>query len=243
MKILTIANKFINKLVFGYKASSKSYIKYLRENGALVGNGVYFYNSPSINIATTELYLLEIGNNVQITSGVSILTHDYGWAVTKGIYADVLGSARPIKIGNNVYIGSNATILAGSVIEDNCIIGANSLVNGHIPSGSVAVGNPCKVIYTIDEYHKRRIKEQEKEAVAIIQMYYNHIGKIPSKEVLNEHFWLFENEKDCLPKEFINQNNLILGSEEQTWINFSKHEKAFKNYDELVNYALSRRGN
>ncbi|NJN50340.1 MAG: hypothetical protein HC798_04355 [Polaribacter sp.] len=51
-----------------------------------------------------------------------------------------------MKIGNHVWIGANSTILPEVSIGDNVIIGANSLVNKDIPSNSVAVGNPCKVI-------------------------------------------------------------------------------------------------
>ena len=51
-----------------------------------------------------------------------------------------------IKIGNNVWIGANVTILPGVTIGDNTVIGAGSVVNRDIPSGVVAVGNPCRVI-------------------------------------------------------------------------------------------------
>lgn len=57
--------------------------------------------------------------------------------------------AKPITIGNNVWIGGNVTVLAGVTIGDNVVIGAGSLVNKNIPANSVAVGNPCKVIKEI----------------------------------------------------------------------------------------------
>lgn len=52
----------------------------------------------------------------------------------------------PIRIGNNVWIGANCTILPGVEIGDNTVIGAGSVVTKSIPSHSIAVGNPCKVI-------------------------------------------------------------------------------------------------
>lgn len=52
----------------------------------------------------------------------------------------------PIRIGKNVWIGSNCVILPGVEIGDNAIIGAGSIVTKNIPGNSVAVGNPCKVI-------------------------------------------------------------------------------------------------
>lgn len=54
-------------------------------------------------------------------------------------------------IGNNVYVGSNSTVIGNITIGDNVIIGAGSVVVKDIPSNSVAVGNPAKVIRTLEE--------------------------------------------------------------------------------------------
>ncbi|MBQ6976831.1 MAG: sugar O-acetyltransferase [Selenomonadaceae bacterium] len=53
--------------------------------------------------------------------------------------------AKPISIGNNVWIGADVSILPGVTIGDNCVIGAKSLVSKDIPSNVLAFGNPCKV--------------------------------------------------------------------------------------------------
>lgn len=57
--------------------------------------------------------------------------------------------ARPITIGNNVWIGGNVCILPGVTIGDNTVIGAGSVVTQDIPPNVVAAGNPCKVIRQI----------------------------------------------------------------------------------------------
>ncbi len=57
--------------------------------------------------------------------------------------------AEPVTIGNNVWIGGSVTILPGVTIGDNVTIGAGSVVTKDIPSNSIAVGNPCKVIKTL----------------------------------------------------------------------------------------------
>ncbi len=54
--------------------------------------------------------------------------------------------AKPVTIGNNVWIGGSVTILPGVTIGDNVTIGAGSVVVSDIPSDTVAVGYPCKVI-------------------------------------------------------------------------------------------------
>ena len=58
--------------------------------------------------------------------------------------------ARPVSIGDNVWIGGSVTILPGVSIGDNVTIGAGSVVVTDIPSNSIAVGNPCKVIKQIE---------------------------------------------------------------------------------------------
>jgi len=58
--------------------------------------------------------------------------------------------AEPIVIGNDVWIGAQACILAGVHIGDGSVIGAGSVVTKDIPAGVVAAGNPCRVIRKID---------------------------------------------------------------------------------------------
>lgn len=59
--------------------------------------------------------------------------------------------AKPIKVGNNVWIGANVIVLSGVSIGDNCTIGAGSVVVNDVPENSLAVGNPCRVIHKIEE--------------------------------------------------------------------------------------------
>lgn len=95
---------------------------------------------------------LKIGTKVAISSGVHIYTHDtsYHKALNTPKETDASHINRaPVSIGNNVQIGANSVILPGVTIGDNVVIGACSLVNKDIPSNSVAVGNPCKVIKKI----------------------------------------------------------------------------------------------
>ena len=58
--------------------------------------------------------------------------------------------ALPVSIGNSVWIGGNVTILPGVTIGNNVTIGAGSVVVSDIPSGTVAVGNPCRVVKTLE---------------------------------------------------------------------------------------------
>ena len=60
-----------------------------------------------------------------------------------------LEDAKPITVGSNVWFGGNVTVLPGVTIGDNVVIGAGSVVTHDIPSDSIAVGNPCRVIRTL----------------------------------------------------------------------------------------------
>lgn len=60
----------------------------------------------------------------------------------------------PIHIGRNCWIGAGALILPGVTIGDNTVIGAGSVVTRDIPSGVVAVGNPCRVLRAVGEHDR-----------------------------------------------------------------------------------------
>lgn len=62
--------------------------------------------------------------------------------------------AKPIKVGSDVWFGGGVTVLPGVTIGDNVVIGAGSVVVKDIPSGVVAVGNPCKPIRKITDADK-----------------------------------------------------------------------------------------
>lgn len=62
-----------------------------------------------------------------------------------------LEKAKPIEVGNNVWIGADVTILSGVKIGENSVIGAKSVVTKDIPANVIAVGNPCEVLREITE--------------------------------------------------------------------------------------------
>ena len=95
------------------------------------------FDPTTVFLDHTRPWMIEIGKNVKITRGVTILTHGFDWSVLKGKYGNVLGSCGKVTIGDNCFIGMHSTILKGVTIGDNVIIGANSLVNHDIPSNSV----------------------------------------------------------------------------------------------------------
>ena len=85
-----------------------------------------------------------IGDNVFIAPNVSIYTA--GHPIDPAERNTLAEYAKPVTIGNNVWIGGSVTIVPGVTIGDNVTIGAGSVVVKDIPSDCVAAGNPCKVI-------------------------------------------------------------------------------------------------
>jgi acetyltransferase-like isoleucine patch superfamily enzyme len=114
--------------------------KYLRRQGVKIGKNCKVHTVSF----STEPYLVEIGDNARITSGTIFITHDGAVNCFHGeIGGGIFGR---IKLGNNVFIGTNSIIMLNTTVGNNCIIGAGSVVRGQFPDDSVIVGNPAKVV-------------------------------------------------------------------------------------------------
>ena len=225
--------RLLKRLIFGYKADSDIYLAALRKMGMNIGDGVYLFSSPrDCVIDEQNPYLITIGNNVQLTRGVIILTHDYSWSVVKGCYGEVLGHQAPVSIGNNVFIGMNAVILAGSTIGDNVIVGAGSIISGTIPPNVVVAGNPAKVLCTIDEYRVKRKNKQLSEAIDLYASYLKRYGHEPEEALFREYFWLFEKDRDNLCSVFREVNDLV--SPDVTDVVFSDWKPQFNGYPDFL---------
>jgi len=92
---------------------------------------------------------LEIGSNVAIGPFCSFFclsnTHSKESTLFRNNYINM-----DIKIGNNVFVGSHCVFLPGAVVEDNIIIAANSVINGHLKTGYMYGGSPAKQIKKIE---------------------------------------------------------------------------------------------
>ena len=226
---------FIKKLFLGKKACSESYIKHLRKIGVEIGERTVFYDARSCHVDETRPFLIKIGENVQITRGVTILTHGYDWSVLKNKNGVVLGSGGKVIIGNNVFIGAHTTILKGVEIGNDVIIGANSLVNKSLESGFVYAGNPVKKICSIDEYFNKRKGLQVKEAKDIYDCYVERFGKEPPMEIFAEFFWLFWKREDPLPQVFSNVMALT-GNFAESMESFTSMPPQFNGYEEFLSF-------
>ena len=101
----------------------------------------------SCTIDPSHCFHITIGDNVTFGPKVHILAHDASTHVFLG-YTRVAN----VKIGSNVFIGAHSIVMPGVTIGDNVIIGAGSIVTKDIPSGSVALGIPARVVKQLDEH-------------------------------------------------------------------------------------------
>lgn len=232
----------LREMVFGPKASSEKYIAHLRSQGMVIGENTVIYTPRECTIDETRPWMIEIGSNVSITKGVTILTHGYDWSVFKGMYGDVLGSAGRVKIGDNVFIGMNSTILKGVTIGDNVVIGANSLINKDVPSNSVVVGNPQRVVCDIDEYLEKRRAVQLDEARDLYACWRSNSpdgkrGGVPPREIFSEFFWLFEPRGwGPLSCEQFEATMRLRGTEAMSYERFMAIDPLFGSYEEFIGY-------
>ena len=112
--------------------------------------GQYFY--ANFNLVLVDDGEIFIGDDVMIGPNVTICTTGHP---VYPLYREMGAHyARPIHIGNKVWIGAQSVVLPGVTIGDNTVIGAGSIVTRDIPPNVVAVGNPCRVMREITEHDK-----------------------------------------------------------------------------------------
>ena len=110
-----------------------------------------FINANCVFLDSAEI---RIGANVLVGPAVQLITVMHPVKASERIvplsqrrpsHAPYVLSAKPIRVGDNVWIGAGSIVMPGVTIGDNTTIGAGSIVTGDIPADSLAYGRPCKV--------------------------------------------------------------------------------------------------
>lgn len=99
------------------------------------------------NLTALDVAAIRIGADCQIGPNVQLLTPTH--PIEPGPRRDKLEAAKPITIGDNVWLGGGAIVCPGVTIGENSVIGAGAVVTKDIPANVVAVGNPARVIRQI----------------------------------------------------------------------------------------------
>jgi acetyltransferase-like isoleucine patch superfamily enzyme len=128
----------------------------LIRNGVIV-NGMPIYIHHSVFFDNRPAGAITLGDMCAISGDVKFLTHDFSMNVIHQMKAgpnsvDDIVLLSPIVVGDNVGIGISAVIMPGVTIGRGSIVGAGAVVTKDVPEGVVVVGNPAKVICTVDEW-------------------------------------------------------------------------------------------
>lgn len=138
----------------------------LRQALGTYGEGLYIIPPINANCGLTNVHVgrnvvinfncnfvddgdIYIGDNCLVGPGVSIATSVH--PVSPRLRRHVLQYNKPVRLGNNVWVGAGATILPGVTIGDNSIVGAGSVVTKDVASDTIVVGNPARVLRKITE--------------------------------------------------------------------------------------------
>lgn len=138
-----LLNKLLKRLIYRIRGDHTT--EQLVEWGLVIGRN--FSREEGCIIDPSHCWLIRIGDDVTLAPRVHILAHDASMYSAVG-YTRI----EPVLIGNNVFVGADTIILPGVTIGDNVVIGAGSVVTRDIPSDSVAVGQPARVIKTYTDF-------------------------------------------------------------------------------------------
>lgn len=150
-------------------------VKYAKKIGVNMSGKVCIYGNVEWS---TEPWIITLGSNVHISNGVKFITHDGGTLIFRDRVPD-LEVTKPIVVGNNVYIGSNAIILPGVHLGNNVVVGAGAVVTKDVADGSVVAGVPARIIKSTDEYFEKLKSES---------LHLGHLNGEEKDKKLREYF-------------------------------------------------------
>jgi len=113
------------------------------------GNSIY----ANFNLTCVDDTHIYVGDYTMIGPNVTIATA--GHPILPALREKAYQYNAPVHIGRNCWIGAGAIILPGITIGDDVVIGAGSVVTKDLPSGVIAVGNPCRILREINDHDKQ----------------------------------------------------------------------------------------
>lgn len=158
-------NKLLHELFGSIKGSAFVEPDLRVDYGCNIHVGDNFY--ANFNLTVLDCAEVKIGDNCMFGPNVMIVTPIHPLlAEDRNVRKHKDGTtfdyeyAKPITIGNNVWLASGVTVNGGVTIGDNTVIGSGSVVTRDIPSGVIAVGNPCRVLRKLTQKDKMLLPQE-----------------------------------------------------------------------------------
>ena len=150
-----------------------------RKQGAKIGDNC----SIQIDYLASEPYLVEIGNNVAIAPGVTLITHDGASFVFRDEFPAIRYFGKII-IEDNCFIGGGSMITAGVRIGKGSIVGPMSVVIRDVKPGSVVIGNPAIQVSTVEKYKEQCLQKWKDQGLDRFNYLFEGKNKVEVQEIM-----------------------------------------------------------
>ncbi|MDV7716212.1 chorismate mutase [Enterococcus faecium] len=197
--------------------------------------GENFY--ANFNCTFLDVSTIEIGDNCMFASNVQLYTATHPLHPVKRNSG--LEYAKPIKIGNNVWLGGGVIVTPGVTLGDNVVVGAGSVVTKSFPDNVVIAGNPARIIKTVEEELteesletlRHKIDMIDRELVALLEKRMDTVTKIGQvKKEENQAVYDAKREQQVLDKVVsLLKNKGYKETITDTYVDLMKHSREYQN--------------
>ena len=197
--------------------------------------GENFY--ANFNCTFLDVSTIEIGDNCMFAPNVQLYTATHPLHPVKRNSG--LEYAKPIKIGNNVWLGGGVIVTPGVTLGDNVVVGAGSVVTKSFPDNVVIAGNPARIIKTVEEELteesletlRQKIDTIDRELVALLEKRMDTVTKIGQvKKEGNQAVYDEKREQQVLDKVAkLLKNKGYKETITDTYVDLMKHSREYQN--------------
>ena len=197
--------------------------------------GENFY--ANFNCTFLDVSTIEIGDNCMFAPNVQLYTATHPLHPVKRNSG--LEYAKPIKIGNNVWLGGGVIVTPGVTLGNNVVVGAGSVVTKSFPDNVVIAGNPARIIKTVEEEPleesletlRQKIDTIDRELVALLEKRMDTVTKIGQvKKEGNQAVYDEKREQQVLDKVVsLLKNKGYKETITDTYVDLMKHSREYQN--------------
>lgn len=197
--------------------------------------GENFY--ANFNCTFLDVSTIEIGDNCMFAPNVQLYTATHPLHPVKRNSG--LEYAKPIKIGNNVWLGGGVIVTPGVTLGDNVVVGAGSVVTKSFPDNVVIAGNPARIIKAVEEELteesletlRHKIDMIDRELIALLEKRMDTVTKIGQvKKEENQAVYDAKREQQVLDKVVsLLKNKGYKETITDTYVDLMKHSREYQN--------------